>query len=245
MEGAVDELADYKQKLCEDAENLLTKCLPGRVKELETLLGSPEFSSTNPERVIQDLNIPIPPPESEANGDSEESASKKRKLEEVSEDLEGSKVFVLPNGIVKKNAYITKLLQVVKPHLRQLVHDTNLLKMWISFMIPKIEDGNNFGVSIQEETLAELRTVESEALAYYDQAARYHVTRAKLVSKVAKFPHVEDYRVAVEETDQKELMSLRLVVTEVKNHYSTLYDLIMKNKEKIKKPRSFHQSSMY
>ena len=36
-------------------------------------------------------------------------------------------------------------------------------------MIPKIEDGNNFGVSIQEETLAELRTVESEALAYYDQ----------------------------------------------------------------------------
>ena len=152
MEGAVDELADYKQKLCEDAENLLTKCLPGRVKELEvfntnfyhfmtdqatlqTLLGSPEFSSTNPERVIQDLNIPIPPPESETNGDSEESASKKRKLEEVSEDLEGSKVFVLPNGIVKKNAYITKLLQVVKPHLRQLVHDTNLLKMWIRFKV--------------------------------------------------------------------------------------------------------------
>jgi len=61
-------------------------------------------------------------------------------------------------------------------------------------MIPKIEDGNNFGVSIQEDTLAELRTVESEALAYYDQAARYHVTRAKLISKVAKFPHIEDYR---------------------------------------------------
>jgi proteasome activator subunit 3 (PA28 gamma) len=61
-------------------------------------------------------------------------------------------------------------------------------------MIPKIEDGNNFGVSIQEDTLAELRTVESEALAYYDQAARYHVTRAKLISRVGKFPHIEDYR---------------------------------------------------
>jgi len=82
-------------------------------------------------------------------------------------------------------------------------------------MIPKIEDGNNFGVSIQEDTLAELRTVESEALAYYDQAARYHVTRAKLISKVAKFPHIEDYRASVEETDEKELLSLRLVVTEV------------------------------
>ena len=109
---------------------------------------------------------------------------KKRKLEEET-DLEGSKVFVLPNGVVKTNQTISKLLKVVKPHLRQLVQDTNLLKMWIrflvriilvkldyfifSFMIPKIEDGNNFGVSIQEDTLAELRTVESEALAYYDQ----------------------------------------------------------------------------
>jgi len=71
------------------------------------------------------------------------------------------------------------------------------------------------------------------------------VTRAKLISKVAKFPHIEDYRASVEETDEKELLSLRLVVTEVKNHYSTLYDLIMKNKEKIKKPRSFNQASLY
>jgi len=243
MDASSDQLAEYKEKLSSEAENLLTSIIPGRVRELEALLLSPDLSAVNPERVVEDLNIPVPVPAAEEvqNGEPE---SKKRKMEEESE-LEGCKVYVLPGGVVKTNHTITKLLKIVKPHLRQLVQDTNLLKMWISFMIPKIEDGNNFGVSIQEDTLAELRTVESEALAYYDQAARYHVTRAKLISKVAKFPHIGDYRASVEETDEKELLSLRLVVTEVKNHYSTLYDLIMKNREKIKKPRSFNQASLY
>jgi len=47
------------------------------------------------------------------------------------------------------------------------------LKMWISFLIPKIEDGNNFGVSIQEDTLSEIQSVESEAAAFFDQISRY------------------------------------------------------------------------
>ena len=58
------------------------------------------------------------------------------------------------------------------------------LKMWISFLIPKIEDGNNFGVSIQEDMLAEIRSVESEAAAFFDQISRYFITRGKIVTKV-------------------------------------------------------------
>ncbi|WAQ94374.1 PSME3-like protein [Mya arenaria] len=71
---------------------------------------------------------------------------------------------------------------------------TDEIKMWISFLIPKIEDGNNFGVSIQEETLGEARQVESDAATYLDQISRYFISRGKLVSKVAKYPHIDDYR---------------------------------------------------
>lgn len=46
------------------------------------------------------------------------------------------------------------------------------VKMWVQLLIPRIEDGNNFGVSIQEETVAELRTVEGEAASYLDQISR-------------------------------------------------------------------------
>jgi proteasome activator subunit 3 (PA28 gamma) len=59
--------------------------------------------------------------------------------------------------------------------------------MWVTFLIPKIEDGNNFGVSIQEDTLGEIRTVEAEAAAFYEQISRYFLTRGKIISKVNNF----------------------------------------------------------
>uniref|UniRef100_A0A668ARR8 Proteasome activator complex subunit 3 n=1 Tax=Myripristis murdjan TaxID=586833 RepID=A0A668ARR8_9TELE len=112
-------------------------------------------------------------------------------------------------------------------------------------LIPRIEDGNNFGVSIQEETVAELRTVEGEAASYLDQISRYYITRAKLVSKIAKYPHVEDYRRTVSEIDEKEYISLKIIVSELRNQYVTLHDMILKNIEKIKKPRSSNSDALY
>lgn len=170
------------------------------------------------------------------------------------------------------------------------------MKMWISFMIPKIEDGNNFGVSVQEDTLAEVQSVESEAAAFFDQISRYFVSRGnykqplkhfrcglvyfkvnygcllaiyfltilllnilllhsdtllpnqifgfnstflgKLISKVAKYPHIDDYRRAVQELDEKEYLSLWLVMSEIRNRYCALHDIVLKNIDKIKKPRT-------
>lgn len=56
--------------------------------------------------------------------------------------------------------------------------------MWVSLLIPKIEDGNNFGVSVQEDTLAEIQQVEVEATNYLDQVSRYYISRGKLITKV-------------------------------------------------------------
>jgi len=111
--------------------------------------------------------------------------------------------------------------------------------------IPRIEDGNNFGVSIQEEALAEARQVEGEAATYLDAITRYFVHRAKLCGKLAKYPHLDDYRRAVQELDEKEFITLRLVCAELRNHYAGLHDIIMKNLDKIKKPRTQNISGMY
>lgn len=46
--------------------------------------------------------------------------------------------------------------------------------------------------------MAEIQSVESEAAAFFDQISRYFISRAKIVSKVAKYPHIEDYRRAVQ-----------------------------------------------
>uniref|UniRef100_A0AAZ3R3V8 Proteasome activator PA28 C-terminal domain-containing protein n=1 Tax=Oncorhynchus tshawytscha TaxID=74940 RepID=A0AAZ3R3V8_ONCTS len=119
------------------------------------------------------------------------------------------------------------------------------VKMWVQLLIPRIEDGNNFGVSIQEETVAELRTVEGEAASYLDQISRYYITRAKLVSKITKYPHVEDYQRTVTEIDEKEYISLKIIVSELRNQYVTLHDMILKNIEKIKRPRSSNNEALY
>lgn len=239
---------DYKDNLIKKAEELIIKGFPEKIVKLNDLLATPEFSERNFTDVYQDLNIPVPDPIDLNNAegektDSDEPGAKRARMDLCS--VSGTKVMALPSGRVQCNTPICDLIKVVKPVIRALVEDSNLLKMWISFMIPKIEDGNNFGVSIQEDTLAEIQSVETEAAAFFDQISRYFVSRAKVVSKVAKYPHIDDYRRAVQELDEKEFLSLWLVLSEVRNRYCSLHDIVIKNMEKLKKPRSSNAESLY
>lgn len=58
-----------------------------------------------------------------------------------------------------------------------------------------MEDGNNFGVSVQEETVNELTRAEDTSFALLDSMNKYYMTRAKLVSRVFKYPGLRDYAV--------------------------------------------------
>lgn len=247
-EETAKKVQEYKDTLIKKAEELIIKGFPEKIVKLNELLSTPEFAERNFTDVYQDLNIPVPDPIDLNNpegekADAEEPAAKRARVDLSS--VSGTKVMALPNGRVQCNTPICDLIKVVKPVIRALVEDSNLLKMWISFMIPKIEDGNNFGVSIQEDTLAEIQSVETEAAAFFDQISRYFVSRAKVVSKVAKYPHIDDYRRAVQELDEKEFLSLWLVLSEVRNRYCSLHDIVIKNMEKLKKPRSSNAESLY
>lgn len=236
------QVQEYKDSLIKKSEDLIVVGFPAKIVQLNELLSTKAFAARKFDDVYQDLNINIPEPVLVSNDDEQPSA--KRARVETSDAI-GTKVMILPSGSVKCNAPICDIIKVVKPIIRELVEDSNLLKMWISFMIPKIEDGNNFGVSIQEDTLAEIQSVESEAAAFFDQISRYFISRAKVVSKVAKYPHIEDYRRAVQEMDEKEFLSLWLVLSEVRNRYCSLHDIVMKNMEKLKKPRSSNTEHLY
>jgi hypothetical protein len=73
---------------------------------------------------------------------------------------------------------------MLKKELLELIEMINVVKLWIQLNIPRIEDGNNFGVSIQEETVNELGRAEDSGFAVLESMTKYFVTRAKLVSKV-------------------------------------------------------------
>ncbi|XP_043258771.1 proteasome activator complex subunit 3 [Colletes gigas] len=235
---------EYKDSLKTKAEQLLLKGFPEKIVQLNELLESCRFCNRKLSDVHQELNVPIPDPII-LNHSDETPIIKKQKVDNSVDNTSGTKVMVLPNGPVPCNKTLCEFIRIVKPYIRELMEDSNLLKMWISFLIPKIEDGNNFGVSVQEDTLAEIQTVESEAGAFFDQISRYFICRGKIVSKVAKYPHISDYRRAVEELDEKEYVSLWLVMCEVRNRYCSLHDLVIKNLEKIKRPRSSNAQSLY
>ncbi|XP_018562255.1 proteasome activator complex subunit 3 [Anoplophora glabripennis] len=228
---------EYKEELKQKAEQLVLKGFPETIVKLNSILETSQFKNRKFSDVHQDLNIPVPDP-IVLNSHTDLPPAKKTKFDNSISSQDGTKVMILPSGSVPTNKQLVDLVESVKPHIRKLVEDSNLMKMWISFMIPKIEDGNNFGVSIQEDTLAEVQSVESEAAAFFDQISRYFISRGKLISKVAKYPHIDDYRQAVQELDEKEYLSLWLVMSEIRNRYCALHDIVLKNLDKIKKPRT-------
>lgn len=239
----------FRERITAEAEDLVANFFPKKLLELDHFLKDPIINIKELKEIHSEINITVPDPILLPNlhDGLDAQNAKKRKLDDGGRDdiVAGTKVFVMPGGMMKSNSNLVELIEKVKPEIRTLIEKCNTVKMWVQLLIPRIEDGNNFGVSIQEETVAELRTVEGEAASYLDQISRYYITRAKLVSKIAKYPHVEDYRRTVTEIDEKEYISLKIIVSELRNQYVTLHDMILKNIEKIKRPRSSNTDALY
>ncbi|VDK68357.1 unnamed protein product [Onchocerca ochengi] len=254
--AAVCGLDAYKTNLMKQAEKIVLEEFPRKVLEFNNLLEGEQFSYERLPELLPNIDLGIPYAEqlieytNDRNSTEHENddgvLKKKRKIDHANiQPLHGTSVYGFINGTVKCNEKLASLTDITRPLLRDSVEAVNKVKMWILFLIPRIEDGNNFGVSIQEEALSEVRTVEGEAASFLDQMSRYFVSRARLVTKVAKYPHVEDYRRAILDMDEKQFINIRLVLTEMRNHFATLHDMITKNLEKIKTPRSNNTEHMY
>ncbi|KAG7459627.1 hypothetical protein MATL_G00212740 [Megalops atlanticus] len=240
----------FRERITAQAEDLVANFFPKKLLELDNFLKEPVFNISDLKEINSEIDLTVPDPVLFTNSHDglEPENAKKRKMEDGARDscpADSAKVLIMPGGMMKSNNHLVDLIDRVKPEIRTLIEKSNTVKMWVQLLIPRIEDGNNFGVSIQEETVAELRTVEGEAASYLDQISRYYITRAKLVSKIGKYPHVEDYRRSVKEVDEKEYISLKVIVSELRNQYVVLHDMILKNIEKIKKPRSSNSEALY
>jgi hypothetical protein len=56
--------------------------------------------------------------------------------------------------------------------------------------VPKIEDGNNFGVAVQEEVLSELGRCEDFNVQSLSISTKYYLTRAKILAKVSSIESI-------------------------------------------------------
>jgi len=250
--NSIREIDVYKEGVRKEAEELALKKFPKKVFQLEELLKDKRFQLGSYTEDI-DINIPVPECQhSHSNGQSPDgqSSSKRPKLSVQScgksridgkdsrKDMRGKKPVLYPSGVVQTNKYLEELVSVVKPHLVELSDDSLSLKIGVSLLIPRIEDGNNFGVEIQHEVIETAGVVEDDTNQRLNAINTYFEARAELVSKLAKNPLNEDYRLSIKERDQMFHSFLCISLTLIRNYYTNLHDLVLKNIQKIQKPKS-------
>ena len=93
------------------------------------------------------------------------------------------------------------MMRTLKEQYAEALEIASTLKMWIQLNVPRIEDGNNFGVDVQTECITELSGLEDKCCGILETTTKYFSGRAKLLSKCIKYPEIEDYRRSIEEVD--------------------------------------------
>lgn len=172
----------------------------------------------------------------------------------------------------------TECLLKIRQEINQLqraIHESMQvatdIKLWLQCNIPRVEDGNNFGVDIQESVVQELTRAEDAGMGAYEGLGRWWQVRADLVSKTIKFgmrasctrpednPHPhhgwncptcafdlhEPTVFAVLDGDRRFLGNIWMGWMDLRNNYAVLHDIINKNIEKLVYPRSENTSNMY
>lgn len=107
----------------------MLKGFPETIVELNEILETPQFKNRDFIDVRQELNIPVPDAISINSHDDDAPAAKRIKLGNSVAD--GTKVMALPTGSVPCNKHLLDVVQVVKPHIRRLLEDSNLVRLEI------------------------------------------------------------------------------------------------------------------
>ncbi|XP_077325662.1 proteasome activator complex subunit 2 [Lithobates pipiens] len=217
----------YKQ-----VQKFLSDFVPEKIHYLDSLLKSDLFNVKDLTSLHAELNIPIPDPPSQESEDS--------KMETDKEEKKAPKC-----GFLKENEKIHKILNTVLPEIRTLREGCALIITWIHHVIPKIEDGNDFGVSVQEKVLERVTAIKTKVETTQTNINKYFTERGDAVAKASKETHVMDYRALVHDKDEGAFVELRLALIEVRNIYVEIFDIIYKNFEKISNPKGEEKSPMY
>lgn len=157
-----------------------------------------------------------------------------------------------PSKVSETFSLLESEFGLLKMEILELVEMAMIIKLWLQLNVPRIEDGNNFGVSIQTDTVSELSRIEDAALMTVENWSKFLMNRAKVISKMYKYEGSTGYVVvktayhaALMALDERQLRSVWIGWQDLRNNYSVLYDLVVKNIEKLVHPRSSNISNMY
>jgi len=231
-----------------DAEDVIFRVFPSKIVELQKLIKSTSLPSSpfHQSHAAGSTDVTVHPPPS-ASHSTEEPDKKKRKREAAETNdrvLSDTQHARFPN-LFHTNKHLVTVHEMVKKECEQIIEFTDKVKLWINLTMPKIEDGDNFGVQIQEEVLSELHRSQESGYNIRDGVRQNHLNRAKICSKIIKYPHLEDYALALREHDDKQLYIARQNLSDLRNVYAVMTDILHKNMTKLRTPKGNNGIGLY
>ncbi|KAG2159634.1 proteasome activator pa28 REG alpha beta subunit [Suillus bovinus] len=226
----------FRAKVTETAEGIVFCVFPNKSTNAED----------SPYQISQaaastDTTVYPPPSSTEINGPT----SNKRKRNEdgsAAPSHLNETVNARYPELVHANKLISKLHETIKVECAQLSDSCDKVKLWVNLTMP---NGDNFGVQIQEEVLSELLRSQESAYNIRDAARQHHLARAKICSKLIKYPHIEDYTLGLKEHDEKQFFFTRQNLIDIRNVYAVLTDILHKNIAKIRAPKGNNGVGLY
>ncbi|KAF8665315.1 hypothetical protein AX16_000335 [Volvariella volvacea WC 439] len=147
--------------------------------------------------------------------------TKKRKQTEDADEKQSTPSITIPPPPCTDSARqgARALHNLVKQEAETLVSLADQVRLWVAMTMPRIEDGDNFGVQVQEEVLAELHRAVDSAQGFRDTARQDFLARGKICSKI----------IALVEHEERQIYLARRALIEIRNIYAMVTDLIHKN----------------
>ncbi|KAG2154626.1 proteasome activator pa28 REG alpha beta subunit [Suillus clintonianus] len=240
-------IEDFRANVAETAEGIVFRVFPDKSTQAED---SPyQISRAD---ASTDATIHPPPSSAEINGPS---SNKRKRNEDGSASLAHMNETVNARypELVHANKLISKLHETIKLECAQLSDSCDKVKLWvnltmpkcISFMALKLKSSDTQGVQIQEEVLSELLRSQESAYNIRDGARQHHLARAKICSKLIKYPNIEDYTLGLKEHDEKQFFFTRQNLIDIRNVYAVLTDILHKNIAKIRAPKGNNRAGLY
>ena len=214
------EVEKLTKKFKKDGLVLFKEELPKRIEQLTKELAAEDFLHIRIDDFELSQSITDKLDKILANGGDQLNRSRKRKVDAVSGNPEtadsegaatpsassaGAEAFA--KAPLPSNVRIMRMMRLLKEQYTDALEIAGTLKMWIQLNVPRIEDGNNFGVDVQTECITEISNLEDKCCGVLESTTKYFSGRAKLLSKCIKYPDVEDYRRSIEEVDHSTFMN--------------------------------------
>jgi proteasome activator subunit 3 (PA28 gamma) len=149
--------------------------------------------------------------------------------------------------ITRNNGQLKQLCDDIKPLLLEQNNAAKVIKTWLSLSLPRIEDGNNFGVEVMEAIIERVNFVEALSEYRMESIADFYAIRAERISKLTadKTTANETVLTAISEMDESQFTKLKSAVFDIRDNYAGILDILIKNRDKLQTPRSDHSQNMY